>query len=176
MGIFANNDGETGSSVALTLDQLDDANASTFQGVYELKIGLGAGVGVGFDGLLSASGGVDFKFDIQFNDYLRGVGTVGMSGSITLELLFLKASWSDNFFTTEMFNTLDDSNDVMNLSRLQSKIETDLLKNTTIKDMVVSTAETSKKLTVPRNVAEEKVVQSTDTLVNPEIISIGNDR
>lgn len=30
MGIFANNDGETGSSVALTLDQLDDANASTF--------------------------------------------------------------------------------------------------------------------------------------------------
>lgn len=47
MGIFANNDGETGSSVALTLDQLDDANASTFQGVYELKIGLGAGVGVG---------------------------------------------------------------------------------------------------------------------------------
>ena len=176
MGIFANNDGETGSSVALTLDQLDDANASTFQGVYELKIGLGAGVGVGFDGLLSASGGVDFKFDIQFNDYLRGVGTVGMSGSITLELLFLKASWSDNFFTTEMFNTLGDSNDVMNLSRLQSKIETNLLKNTTIKDMVVSTAETSKKLTVPKNAIEEKVVQSTDTLVNPEIISIGNDR
>lgn len=176
MGIFANNNGETGSSVALTLDQLDDANASTFQGVYELKVGLGVGVGVGFDGLLSASGGVDFKFDIQFNDYLRGVGTVGMSGSITLELLFLKASWSDNFFTTEMFNTLENSNDIMNLSKLQSKIETNVLKNTTIRDMVVSTAETSNTLSAPRGLTEEKVVQSTDTLVNPEIISIGNDR
>lgn len=176
MGIFANNDGEPGSSVALTLDQLSDANASTFQGVYELKIGLGAGVGVGFDGLLSASGGVDFNFDIQFNDYLRGVGTVGMKGSITLELLFLKASWSADFFKTEMFNTLGDSNDIMNLTKLQSNIETDLLKNTTIGDMVVSTAETSNALAVSRGLTEEKVVQSTDTLVNPEIISIGNGR
>lgn len=73
MGIFANTDGETGESVALTLDQLEDAGASTFQGVYELKIGLGAGVGIGFDGLLSASGGVDFQFDIQFNDYMRAL-------------------------------------------------------------------------------------------------------
>lgn len=176
MGIFADNDGEPGSSVALTLDQLSDANASTFQGVYELKVGLGVGVGVGFDSLLSASGGVDFKFDIQFNDYLRGVGTVGMSGSITLELLFLKASWSDNFFTTEMFNTLGDSNDIMNLSKIQAQVESNLLKNTTIGDMVVSTAETSDALSAPRGVGEEKIVQSTDTLVNPEIISIGNDR
>lgn len=176
MGQFARNDGEPGSTVALTLDQLSDANASTFQGVYELKIGLGAGVGVGFDGLLSASGGVDFNFDIQFNDYLRGVGNVGMSGSITLELLFLKASWSAKFFSAEMFNTLGDSNDVMNLNKLQSKIETDLLKNTTLGDMVVSTAETSNRLLASRGLTEEKVVQPTDTLVNPEIISIGNDR
>lgn len=176
MGIFANNNGEPGSSVALTLDQLSDANASTFQGVYELKIGLGAGVGLGFDGLLSASGGVDFKFDIQFNDYLRGVGTVGMSGSITLELLFLKATWSDDFFTTEMFNTLGDSNDVMSLRKLQAQIETDLFKNTTIGDMVVSTAEASNRLFAPRTLTEEKVVEATNTLVNPEIISIGNGR
>ncbi|WP_294909624.1 Calx-beta domain-containing protein [uncultured Ruminococcus sp.] len=176
MGIFANNDGEPGSSVALTLDQLSDANASTFQGVYELKIGLGAGVGIGFDGLLSASGGVDFKFDIQFNDYLRGVGTVGMSGSITLELLFLKATWSDNLFKTEMFNTLGDTNDIMNLRKLQAQVETDLLKNTTIGDMVVSTAEASKSRLAPRGLTEEKVVEATDTLVNPEIISIGNGR
>lgn len=176
MGIFANTDGETGSSVALTLDQLDDAEASTFQGVYELKIGLGAGVGVGFDGLLSASGGVDFKFDIQFNDYMRGYGTVGMTGSITLELLFLKASWSDQFFETEMFNTLGDAENFMDVQSLQSQIETDLLKNTTIRDMVISTAESSKTFSAPRGVTEEKVVEGTNTLVNPEIISIGGSR
>lgn len=176
MGIFAKTDGETGSTVALTLDQLDDAEASTFQGVYELKIGLGAGVGVGFDGLLSASGGVDFQFDIQFNDYMRGYGTVGMTGSITLELLFLKASWSDQFFKTEMFNTLNDSEDFVNLQRLQSEIESDLLKNTTIGDMAISTAEASNKLYSPRGLTEEKVVEGTNSPVNPEIISIGNGR
>ncbi|MCQ4022572.1 MULTISPECIES: Calx-beta domain-containing protein [unclassified Ruminococcus] len=176
MGIFANTDGETGESVALTLDQLADAEASTFQGVYELKIGLGAGVGIGFDGLLSASGGVDFQFDIQFNDYMRGYGTVGMSGSITLELLFLKASWSDQFFKTEMFNTLNDSENFMNVRALQSKIETDLLKNTTIGDMVISTADASNKLYSQRGITEEKVIEGTQSPVNPEIISIGNNR
>lgn len=176
MGIFANTDGEVGSTVALTLDQLDDAEASTFQGVYELKIALGAGVGVGFDGLLSASGGVDFQFDIQFNDYMRGYGTVGMTGSITLELLFLKASWSDQFFKTEMFNTLSGTQSLLNLRLLQAEIETDLLKNTTIGDMVVSSAEASNRLYAPRGLTEEKLVEGTDTLVNPEIISIGNDR
>lgn len=176
MGIFANTDGETGESVALTLDQLEDAGASTFQGVYELKIGLGAGVGIGFDGLLSASGGVDFQFDIQFNDYMRGYGTVGMSGSITLELLFLKATWSDQFFKTEMFNTLQDSQEFMNVRALQSKIETDLLKNTTVGDMIISTAEASDKLYSRRGLTEEKVIEGEQSPVNPEIISIGNNR
>lgn len=176
VGIFPHTDGEVGSTVALTLDQLSYAGVSDFQGVYELKIGLGVGVGVGFDGLLSASGGVDFKFDIQFNNFLRGVGNVGMSGSITLELLFLKASWSDNFFTAEMFNTLEDSNDIVNLSKVQSQIETDLLKNTTIGDMVVSTGEASNIRLATNGLTQEKVIEATDTLVNPEIISIGNDR
>lgn len=176
MGIFANTDGETGESVALTLDQLSNANEATFQGVYEVKIGLGAGVGVGFDGLLSASGGVDFQFDIQFNDYLRGYGTVGMSGSITLELLFLKASWSDQFFKTEMFNTLQDSRNFMNTQALQSQIETDLLKNTTVGDMVISTAQASDKIKARRGLTEEKVIEGEGSPVNPEIISIGENR
>lgn len=176
MGIFGCTDRETGSTVALTLDQLSDANASTFQGVYNVKMMLGAGVGVGFDGLLNASGSVEFNFDIEFNDFLRGYGTVNMKGSITLELLFLKSTWSSNFFKATMFNTLGGSNDITNLSKIQSQVETDLLKNTTIGDMAVSTAEASKSRSVPNGLTQEKVVEATDTLVNPEIISIGNDR
>lgn len=178
LGVFANTDAETGESVALTLDQLDDAEASTFQGVYELKIGLGAGVGVGFDGLLSASGGVDFTFDIQFNDFMRGYGTVGMKGSISLELLFLKATWSDDFFKTEMFNTLGDATGY-DLKSLQAQIETDLLKNTTVGDMIIATAEAQEgaiSTNLRAAVKEEKIVDGTPAPVNPEVISIGNGK
>ncbi len=179
MGIFGQTDGATGTTVALTLDQLDDAEASTFQGVYELKINLGVGVGIGFDALLCASGGVDLTFDIQFNDFMRGYGTVAMSGTISLELLFLKASWTAEFFEAEMFNTLQDAESFTDVARLASSVENNLLKNTTIGDMVIASAtydEVSSDGPLRAGVIEEKVIEGNSTIVNPEIIALGNDR
>lgn len=176
MGVYGLEEGQTNKIVALTLDQLDDANACTFQGVYQLHINLGVGVGIGFDALLNASGGVNFDFDIQFNNFLEGYGTFDMTGEIALELLFLRAAWSGNIVSAEMFDTLGDHNDI-DMASLQSQIETDIMNDITLSDMTIATAQITDNVMAPLTPQhEEKLVEKTTTGTDPEIISIGNER
>lgn len=176
LGVFGLTDEATGTTVAIPLDELHDAGHSDFQGVYQLNINLGVGVGIGFDALLNATGSVKCNFDIQFNNFLEGVGNCTMSGEIALELLFLKASWSDDFFTVEMFNTLGDHNEI-DMARLQSQIETDVMKNITLGDMKIDTAEISENVLSPLSPdREESYIEKTTTNTDPEIIAIGNGK
>lgn len=173
MGIFGIPD-ENGKTTALPLNKLDDLKETEFDGVAEVNISLGVGVGVGYDGLLSASGEVDTNFKMEFSNFSRGLGTVGMSGSISLEILFLKASWSQKFFTATMFNT--ESEDP--LKQIKSQFQTDILRNTTLRDMSVSVAQgkNDSLMLSAAGSSEEKVAEGMDTLASPEIMSIGGGK
>ncbi len=174
-GAFPRTDEATGTTTALTLEQLEDYGVQEMQGVYDLKIGLGVGVGIGYDALLSAQGGVNTNFDIQFNNYMRGYGTVSMGGSITLELLIFKASWSDTFFTMEMFNTLQDDISETAMRELQSKLEVDIMNNIKLGDMAISTSEPHSQ-TGRAASYNGAVIQGSSSIVNPEVMEIGGGK
>lgn len=174
VGIFPKTDGETGSTVALTLKQLDDAELSEIQGVYEIKGSLTFGLGVGFDGLVSASGSLTTTLDIQFNDFLTGVGNLGMSGGVTVELLFFKYTWSESFLKVQLFNTLNDINSMKSGS---SAFTQDVMNNVTLGDMHLETGADSGELKLRSAVKTgEAVIADSSALVKPSICNIGNDR
>ena len=175
IGIFPKTDEETGSTVALTLTQLDDADLSTIQGVYEVKGSITFGLGIGFDGLVSASGSISADVDIQFNDFMRGVGNLGMSGGVTLELLVFKYTWKESFLKVELFNTLEDN--TYSLRNVSSAFNEDLLNKVTLRDMVLETAtETSNSTVLASLVENEFVIGDSDTLVSPSVIPINDGK
>ena len=177
-GMFPTTD-ETGTSMPLTLTQLDDSNKSKMQGVYEFKGSFGFGVGIGFDALLSASGNITTTIDIQLNDYGRGVGNLSMSGGIMLEMLFLKYSWSEQIFKIQLFNTLNDNKALR--SSLDDAFTQDLLNSVSLGDLEFNKVEanSSGKMLANRRATlsqPEKVVAESNALVKPSVEKIGNDK
>lgn len=175
IGIFPKTDSETGSTVALTLTQLDDAELSEIQGVYEIKGAITFGLGIGFDGIVSASGSITTNVDIQFNDFMRGVGNLGMSGGVTLELLFFKYTWSESFLNVELFNTLSDN--PYSLRSVSSAFSEDLMNKVTLGDMSLETATENNSFLVGAELVKgECIAADSNTLVSPSVSSIGNGR
>lgn len=180
MGVFPKAPADGSQSTYLTLTQLESKDKSTFQGVYDLTVKLGLGLGVGYDGILSASGNLTAKFDIQFNDFLTGYGTFGLTGGVTLELLFLKASWNGNIVSAELFNTLEGGTETQMLNALNEAVnEEDILKNLTVNDLVVHKAETisdtaENNLLKSATQISEKVLNATQTVVEPEMVEISD--
>lgn len=175
MGIFPKTDGETGSTAALTLTQLNDAELSEFQGIYEIKGSITFGLGVGFDGLVSASGYITTGLDIHFYDFMTGVGNLNMSGKITLELLFFKYSWNESLLNVEIFNTLADNN--CSLENVGAAFQKDLLNKIKLKDMTIdSTNDESDTLLKATLSQDESILANSSSLVSPSIIEIGDNR
>ena len=180
MGVFPKEPADGSQSTYLTLTQLESKDKSTFQGVYDLTIKLGLGLGVGYDGILSASGNLTAKFDIQFNNFLTGYGTFGLTGGVTLELLFLKASWNGNIVSAELFNTLEGGTEAQMLNALNEAVnEEDILNNLSVKDLVINKAGTitptaQNDLLKSAIQTNEKVLNTTQTVVDPAMIEISD--
>lgn len=169
----------TSDETALTLEQLDDASLSKIQGEYEVKITLGIGAGIGYDGILSVSGNLTNTFDIKFNDFLKGKGTYKLTGGIMLELIFIKYSWSGDLANEPLFNTLDSASKSMK-SSIDEFTQKDILKNVKIgdmkiKDAVPSSNVSAQKASVSSN-SSNTVSKSTYSSVNPDMISLGNGK
>lgn len=173
MGIFPETDG-TGEQVALTLNQLSDAGMCRFQGVYQLKIALSASLGIGYDGIISASGNINCNFDIQFNDFLRGYGDVVMSGGVTLELLFIKYQWKESIFAAQLFNTLD-TNDTVNRA-LRGSFQKDIMNTVTLDEMTLNLSENNEDNTesMLRSISRNRFTHETKSLVDSKIIEISD--
>lgn len=174
MGLFPETD-EQGQQVPLTLQQLSDAGACMFQGVYELKIGLEVGVGIGYDGIISASGVLGCTFDMQFNDFLEGYGTVAMTGGISLELLFIKYQWKEKLFQKELFNTLSTQN--LNTS-LRETFKKDVLNEVTLDSMTLNISDNAyaESSDLLKAFSINKYTHETDSLVDSNIIEIGGGK
>lgn len=174
MVIQANED-ETGTSPALKIGQLFDPDLSYLQGVYEIKGTLTFGLGVGFDGLVAASGSVATTLDIQFSDFENGIGKLSMSGGITLEFLIFKYSWSESIFKLKIFDTTDSEESV--LQSIQSEFEQDLLNKVKLKDMMIETS--SDENTVLRSAVsdnKENILANSNSPISPSIIKLDDER
>lgn len=175
VGTFPNADAQTGETVALTLTQLDDAELSHIQGVYQIGGAITFGLGIGFDGIVSASGNITAKLDIQFNDFLRGVVNLGMSGGVSVEFLIFKYSWSEDFLNVELYNSLPDNPSTLNAVR--SAFSYDLMRKTTLRDMSLETATDQSNLNLTASLAGgENVIANSSTLVSPSITQIDESR
>ncbi len=122
---------ENGNSVPLYLYELDDPNNLMFDGLFGFSNVFKIGVGVGFDGLVSASGGVGLTINFDFSHFEKGKGVFTMDGFITAELLFLKHTWSHDLFKAVMFDntSLADEEQAVRKARemVVSEYEKDLL-------------------------------------------------
>ena len=173
VGIFPKESPE-GQSVYLTLKELNDRQKSQIQGVYEIKVSLSFGLGVGYDGLLSASGHLDNSFDIQLNDVGKGVGTYALGGGIKLQLLFLSASWDGDLFDVEFFNTLDPA-DVATTAMNRF----DAMNTVSIGDMVIQDCVTTDDfITSIKNAdtVNEKAMFRSGSIDTPSMIPLDQDR
>lgn len=164
----------------LMLDELDDRDKIKYEGMFKSTYTIGFGVGVGYDGLISGSGGVDatFGIDLYDGDLDSVKGTYSIGGNITVELLFLKKTWRADLVSGVMFDTSENIETVARRAAGKAGFNDNILKNTKIKDMIISSAEAYKPNRMLRAavIGEEKVVEPTTTMLDPEIISIGNGK
>ncbi|MEE1144658.1 MAG: hypothetical protein UHT63_04790, partial [Acutalibacteraceae bacterium] len=175
VGTFPNKNAETGETVALTLTQLDDAELSHIQGVYEIGGEITFGLGIGFDGIVSASGNITAALDVQFNDFLRGVVNLGMSGGVSVEFLIFKYSWSEQFLDVELYNSLADNPST--LQAVRSSFSNNVLRNTKLSDMSLETATDKNDLNVTAMLASgENVIANSSTLASPSVTQIDENR
>lgn len=180
LGIYPKASEDGSQANYLTLQNLVSSELSEFHGKYEMNLNLGLGLGVGYDGLLNAQGSLTSCFKITYTDFIEGKGTYDLKGTVALELLFLKASWTGNIANAELFDT-SKSFDVVEsqvLSAINDTVnEEDILKTLTIGDFVVNKAtefdDEGIDLLSAVNLSE-KVLESTTAVAEPSISKISD--
>lgn len=127
IGTFPDKVDKEGKSVYLTLKELNKRNLSKFQGVMQLAPSISFGLGIGIDGLISASGHLDNNFDFQMAEsFSNGIGKYSLAGGVKLEFLFFSKDWGGNITSATMYdktkrNSLDsiyNSEDLMATTKL----------------------------------------------------------
>ena len=80
-------DKSTGEVIPLDIDNLWDPNMSTMIGNYKIGGSLTFGLGIGFNGVVSASGNLKKALNLEFNGFKTGKGSLSMTGGVTVEFL-----------------------------------------------------------------------------------------
>lgn len=177
-GIFLNvtptkTDPVTGEILPLKLTELWDPDLSKMEGAYRIEGNITFGLGVGFNGLVSAQGQLGTTIDVQFNDFMRGKGNLVMSGSVMVEFLFLKYSWGGEFVDVELFNNYEDNPNEPIAAAYYRSTQENILKSVKLKDMEVSIVnEEYVDLLRAAHNGSEVVVSDSEALVNPSITSL----
>ncbi len=195
IGMFpAAPEGSDNTSVYLTLDELDEAGKSWFQGLSSWKMKISIGAGVGYDALVSVQCKLINDFLLEFNDYSKGFGLYSLQGGVAIEFLFFRADWTGTLVDCELFNSTGKpipegataaevsqhlsenlSSDIAAAmtERLNSE---DIMNTCSLGDMVINIAENSDALNSDiigsAQMKNEKSVKSTNTIIDPEIIEI----
>ena len=181
-GIFLNvtptkTDPVTGEILPLKVMELWDPDLSQMQGAYKIEGNITFGLGVGFNGLVSAQGQLGTTIDVQFNDFMRGKGNLTMSGSVMVEFLFLKYSWGSEFLEVELFNTYADNPSEPAVTAYSRSAQENILKTVTLKDMEVSIVnEEPADLLKNAPRGSESIVSESESLVNPSVTALGDGK
>ena len=167
-------DKSTGEVIPLDIDNLWDPNMSTMIGNYKIGGSLTFGLGIGFNGVVSASGNLKTALNLEFNGFKTGKGSLSMTGGVTVEFLFLKYSWSGNLFSVELFNSIDPQ--TATLKAMKSAMEKDIMNSVTLKDMVLDAHVDEKEINVAmlRNAVlkNEHIISESPAMINPSVIEI----
>lgn len=169
------NEDESGNSPALTLTQLSDPDLSYIKGVYEIKGSISFGLGLGFDALVCASGGISAYLDLQFTDFQTGYGKLDMNLDFNLEFLIFKYSYTNTVVSATLFDTTQPTTAA--LKAIQSETQQDLMNKITLKDMTIETASNEEgALLTAFAGGDEKIHASSNSPISPSIIKLDDER
>lgn len=169
-------DQTTGEVIPLDINNLWDPNMSEMVGNYKIGGSLTFGLGIGFNGVVSASGNLKTALNLEFNGFKTGKGSLSMTGGVTVEFLFLKYSWSGNLFSVELFNSVDPQ--TATVRAMRSAMERDIMNSVTLKEMVLEThvEETELNVAKLRNAVlkNEHIISESPAMINPSVIEVND--
>lgn len=172
--VMPNTVDDKGNIIPLDINNLWDPSMSEVKGLFKIIGSLTFGVGVGFNAIVSASVNLKAGLNIAFESFEKGKGSMSLSGGVTVEFLFFKYSWSEEFFEIQLFDTMDPSPAM--LKSLRSSFEQDIMNSVKLKDMIVETPIDVNELDVRtmRNAVliNEHIISQSPAMINPSIIEI----
>ena len=172
--VMPNTVDDKGNIIPLDINNLWDPSMSEVKGLFKIVGSLTFGVGVGFNAVVSASVNLKAGLNIAFESFEKGKGSMSLSGGVTVEFLFFKYSWSEEFFEIQLFDTMDPSPAM--LKSLRSSFKQDIMNSVKLKDMIVETPIDESEINVYslRNAVlkKEHVISKSPAMINPSIIEI----
>lgn len=131
----------------LTIKELCDRKKARIVGSFHLKPNIELGLGIGIDGIMSASGSLNNKLDIAIEGKAgRGIGKYTLEGKVKVQFLILSGSWSGYIVDGKVFFDTRDDEASTGVSNSLGSIynEEDIMKHIKLGDMEVEKTEISK--------------------------------